>query len=422
MVDAASGDRIGQYVLRGEIGRGAMATVYEAEHVGLGRRVALKRMHPHLAADATAASRFLREGKAATQIRSRHVVDVFDVGTHEGVPYLVMERLDGVDLAAHLRERRRLSLEEIAEIVVPVAVAVHAAHEAGVIHRDLKPSNILLARREGGAVTPIILDFGISKLTADVDRDLTTSEVLLGTVHYMSPEQTRGGRKASSLSDQYALGVLLYECATGVKPFSGATPYAVMHAIVSSRVPAPSALDPTLPPELDEVVLRAMNREPKKRFESVRALGAALLPWATAATREQYAPQLGVDAAAIARTVRRRKPWAVIVAAGAVIAVVIAMGARLVAGAAAERSAAPAPVLPEQAPTPTVTTASGTTTATETTTASATSTAPTDPPPTASTNEPPATSARSLRRGVRPVASGSASPPERGTNGALIVE
>jgi eukaryotic-like serine/threonine-protein kinase len=285
------GERVGQYRLCREIGNGAMSTVYEAEHVALGKRIALKRMHPHLAVNATAAARFLREGKAATQIRSPHVVEVFDVGVEGGVPYMILELLEGVDLAAFLRVRRKIPLGELADLMVPLACAVCAAHDAGVVHRDLKPSNVFLTRGEG-RISPIILDFGISKLTGDDERDLTASEALLGTVHYMSPEQTRGASKASARSDQYALGVMLYECATGAKPFAGSTPYAVMHAIVSARLVPPSVLEPILPTEFDQVVSRAMHRDPDQRFPSARDLGVALLAWATKAIREYYGPKL----------------------------------------------------------------------------------------------------------------------------------
>jgi serine/threonine-protein kinase len=340
MANLKPGDRISAYELRREIGQGAMATVFEAEHTTLGKRVALKRMHPHLATDSTAASRFLREGRAAAQIvsylpdpsvrsgvraiRSPHVVDVFDVGTHDGVPYLVMELLDGEDLASALRHRGRLPLREVADIVVPIAHAVHMAHDAGVIHRDLKPSNVVLARRDDGGVCPVVLDFGISKIVTDADRDLTASEVLLGTVHYMSPEQTRSGRQATALSDQYALGVLLYECATGGKPFAGSTPYAVMHAIVSARVAPPSTIDPALPAAFDDVVLRAMHRDPRKRFGTVRALGAALLPWASEATRSRYGGMPAVEPGAHAARRRGARRWAVVLACGAVAVAVLA--------------------------------------------------------------------------------------------------
>ncbi len=319
-----AGDQLGQYVVRREIGAGAMATVYEAEHVVLGKRVALKRMHPQLAVDATAAERFLREGKAATQIRSPHVVEVFDVGSHDGVPYLIMELLEGRDLAAHLRETRRMALRDVADWMVPIAFAVHAAHEAGVVHRDLKPSNLFLARR-GTAVSPMVVDFGISRIDTELERDLTRSNVLLGTVAYMSPEQTRGGRNGTPLSDQYALGVVLYECVTGFKPFSGSTPYALMHAIVSSVPRAPSAIVPGVPPAFDRLVSRAMHKDPRQRFSSVRALGIALLPWASETTRAVYARELGVEESRLAlpRRAVSARGWA---AAGVGVIAAAALG------------------------------------------------------------------------------------------------
>src|SRR5579883_259476 len=322
MTGTKAAGRVGQYELVRELGAGAMATVHEAVHVALGKRVALKRMHPHHAADAAASARFLREGRAAAKIRSPHVVDVFDVGTDGGVPYLVMELLEGVDLAAHLSQRGRIPLAELARLVVPIASAVHAAHEAGVVHRDLKPSNVFLAQREG-KVVPVLLDFGISRSTADVEPNLTGSAVLLGTVHYMSPEQTLGGKHATALSDQYALGVMLYECSTGVKPFSGSTPYSLMHAIVSSRVRPPSELSPGLPGAFDDVVLRAMQRDPQKRFPDVRALGEALRPWAdggAVVTRRRL--EAGNPPPSRPRVLLRRlRPWAAL-AVGATAAIV----------------------------------------------------------------------------------------------------
>ena len=411
MADLGPGDRVGQYVLCREIGRGAMATVFEAEHTALGKRVALKRMHPHLAVDATAASRFLREGKAATQIRSPNVVDVFDVATHEGVPFLVMELLDGVDLAALLRERKKLPVHEIADLVVPVAVAMQAAHEAGVIHRDLKPSNILLAKGDEGAVSPIILDFGISKLTAEVNHDLTASEVLLGTVHYMSPEQTRGGRTASALSDQYALGVLLYECATGTKPFSGSTPYAVMHAIVSARVAPPSALDPDVPAAFDDVVLRAMSRDLGKRFDSVRALGAALLPWTSPETRRRYAAELGVDPSTIAPPVARRRRWPALAVVGGAAVIVAVVASRSFVGPTAHTAAAGAAEPAASSAQAEIVVAP-----------SASASVPASPSASALASAATSASGPSHRPPPRASASSSSAAPEHGTNGALIVE
>jgi serine/threonine-protein kinase len=330
-----------------------------------------------------------------------------------------------MDLAEHLQDKGKLGLAEIAAVVVPVAAAVHAAHEAGVIHRDLKPSNILLARRSGGGVSPIILDFGISKITSDVESDLTASAVLLGTVHYMSPEQTRGGRQASAASDQYALGVLLYECATGAKPFVGSTPYAVMHAIVSARVGPPSAIDAELPVEFDKVVMRAMQRDPQRRFESVRALGAALLPWASDATRTHLAAELGVDASSRPHRASRARSWRSVLAAVAALSVVVAVGARFLLGseehaaAAGPTSSDPPPAVAASLPSlPPVSSPPEVEPA-----AIPESSAAPAPSPSLSVSRPATRGAASGRvPSAPPSGTPSALPPERGTNGALIVE
>jgi len=405
-----------------EIGKGAMATVYEAEHLGLGKRVAVKKLHSHLAVDATASARFLREGRAASQIKSPHVVDVFDVGVEQGIPYLVMELLEGADLAAVLRERRKLPVSELVDLMLPVVSAVHAAHDVGVIHRDLKPSNVFLGKGDSGEVFPTILDFGISKVTTGVEHDLTLSEVLLGTVHYMSPEQTRGGRNASAESDQYALGVMLYECSTGTKPFAGNSPYALMHAIVSSKVPPPSTIDPDLSPEFNQVVLRAMHRDPQKRFSSVQALGVALLPWASEAQKQRWAPALGVSAkqrVAPAPSARSRRR-----AAFATLALFVAIGAFSVR-ASRGRSVLPSPSaepVQEAAalqPPSAVPSASAVPSIHE----------PPLPAPAQVPRLPASTSHVSTRSGTTaPAGSGGdgvpsrGNSPERGTNGALIVE
>jgi serine/threonine-protein kinase len=156
---------------------------------------------------------------------------------------------------------------------------VAAAHDIGVVHRDLKPGNIIIAQRGrcSSAPQPVVLDFGISKTADDDDAPLTRSGSLLGTVHYMSPEQTRGAKFATPLSDQYALGVMLYECATGTLPFQGEGAYELMHAIVTAPMRPPSSINPEISAAFDAIVLRAMDRNPEKRFPSVEALGSALL-------------------------------------------------------------------------------------------------------------------------------------------------
>lgn len=409
-----AGDRVGQYVLGREIGKGAMATVYEAEHAVLRKRVALKRLHAHLATDATGAERFLREGRAAAQIRSPHVVEVFDVGAHEGVPHLVMELLDGQDLAEHLREKMRLSPREAADLMLPIASAVHAAHLAGVVHRDLKPSNVFLSRNRDEQPWPVILDFGISKVAGDIEHDLTASEAILGTVHYMSPEQTRGARKATPASDQYALGVMLYECVTGIRPFAGNTPYAVMHAIVSAKVAPPSSRQSSVPAALDTEILRAMHRKPEHRFPSVRAFGAALLPWASPEVRERFAADLGADATFPAARTGARATWLalglLVVATTSIagLAVRLTHKPRDVASVSEARGVLP-PAAPEEPP------------------IAAAPAAPQPPPPvetvgSATTNASERSPARAPHARPGDVPPKVAPAPQRGTNGAIIVE
>lgn len=275
---AATSTRFGRYAVVRELGKGGMALVFEGRHTELGSRVALKVMQPALAAQPMAAARFLREAKAASQIRHQHVVEVFDIDTERGLPFIVMEFLDGSNLAALLSEKGPLSLSGIADVFLPVISAVATAHAAGIIHRDLKPANLMITRRPPRAMHPMVLDFGISKITSEeMENTFTRSESLLGTVQYMAPELTRGAKFASPASDQYALGVMLYECATGKRPFAGASHYELMHAIVTAPVVPPSHLRSSLPPEFDALVEKAMNRDPAKRFPSVEAIGSALL-------------------------------------------------------------------------------------------------------------------------------------------------
>jgi serine/threonine-protein kinase len=188
------GTRLGSYRITGKLGEGGMGTVYSAEHVELGKRVAIKTLRNELAANAQVRARFVREGRAAASVRHPHVVDVHDVGVHGEVPYLVMELLHGRDLSAHVSSAGRLPVQEVADLILPVLTAMAEAHAAGIVHRDLKPENIFLQRGSGGTWVPKVLDFGISKLRDTESMSLTGSGTLLGTPYYMAPEQASSAR------------------------------------------------------------------------------------------------------------------------------------------------------------------------------------------------------------------------------------
>lgn len=268
---------IGAYRTLRLLGRGGMGTVYEGEHAN-GQRVAIKVVNGSLAGDSTANERFLREARAIATVRHPHIVRLLDMGVDAGQPFLAMELLEGEPLDALLSREKRLPLARVIQTFLPLLSAVSAIHAAGIVHRDLKLANVFLARRRQGRVDPVVLDFGISRIEElTEDASLTRSAGILGTPRYLSPEQVMNAKDASSLSDQYALGVMLYECATGQRPFSGGSPYEVMHAILTQELTRPSAHVPELPAEFDAIVLRALNRDARARFPDVRALGSALL-------------------------------------------------------------------------------------------------------------------------------------------------
>jgi len=268
-----------------------MGTVYSAVHVSLGKRVAIKTLRNALAADADVRARFVREGKAAVAVRHPNVVDIDDVGVHEGIPYLVMELLEGESLQAVLARRGRLSAQETADIVVPVLSAMAESHRAGVVHRDLKPDNIFLARGAGGLPVPKVLDFGISKLLETQSFRLTGEKTMLGTPYYMAPEQASSARDVDARSDLYAIGVILYHAVSGRVPFAGSSLAQVLSQILHAQPVPLHERVPGLPPAFERVVLRAMEKDPAARYQDARSLGEALLPFAS----ERIALTYGVE-------------------------------------------------------------------------------------------------------------------------------
>jgi serine/threonine-protein kinase len=295
----APGTWLGRYQIIRLIGRGGMGCVYEAVHRDLGKRVAVKVLLPALAASPEARSRFLREGQAASRIRHPNVVDVTDVAAEGPTSYLVMEYLEGEDLASLIARQGALSLVETADTMLPVLAAIAEAHGQGVIHRDLKPENIFLARAiQGGkilgtvgGIVPKVLDFGISKLIDDPTAlSLTGTSATFGTVYYLPPEQLRGAREADARSDQYALGTILYECVTGHRAFSGDGVYTILKAVAEGDYPPARARRPDLPAPVEEAISRAMRVDPAARWASVRELGGALLELASPNVRVLWTP------------------------------------------------------------------------------------------------------------------------------------
>jgi serine/threonine-protein kinase len=284
------GVRLGAYQVGTLIGHGATASVFEGKHIGLGRPVAVKVLHEHLASDAEMRARFVREARVAAKLEHPNVVGVLDVGVEGDIAYLVMERLVGQDAAAYLHTKGRLTVEAALAIVLPVAAALAFAHDRGVVHRDLKPANVFLAVDRHNDLVPKIVDFGLSKLltTTIETAPLTAHDSVIGTLQYMSPEQTFGTKYADERADQYSLAAILYEAVVGRAPFEEESFYALLDKVRHAPLPPPSALVAGLPRELDDSVMRGLSREPQARFEDVRSLARALLPLADARTRTAW--------------------------------------------------------------------------------------------------------------------------------------
>jgi serine/threonine protein kinase len=283
------GESFSRYRIVRLLGAGAMGSVYEAVHLDLGKRVALKAVHPAVAEDPVLAARFLREGQAAARIRHPHVMDVTDTGQFGETLFMVMEYLEGENLSTHLHRAGRLGLVELCDVMLPILSAVAAVHDEGVIHRDLKPHNIVLARGRGAKVVPKLVDFGISKISKDPpNAGLTRTSALLGTPLYMSPEQVHELKNIDARSDQYSLGVILYECTIGRTPFLEPQLYSLLSAIAAGRFEPLRRLRPELPEAFERVVLKMMARDRDSRYCDVNAAARELLEFASPESRRSW--------------------------------------------------------------------------------------------------------------------------------------
>jgi len=262
--------RLGEYVIRGEIGRGGMGEVLLADDPQLGRQVAIKVMRQALGSSPDARARFLREARAVAAIRHDHVVPIYHVGEHEGTPYLVMPLLAGETLSTRL-ERGPLPPAEVARVGREMAEGLAAAHERGLIHRDVKPANVWLDI-PGDRVR--LLDFGLAR-SADGTDGLTQPGVVMGTLAYMAPEQA-DGLEVDGRADLFSLGAVLYQCATGRPPFTGKTLSATMRAVAEHTPPPPLNVNPEVPVGLSDLVMRLLSKQPGGRPGSAMEVAACL--------------------------------------------------------------------------------------------------------------------------------------------------
>ena len=271
----------GKYEIVRLVGEGGMAFVFEANHQRLHQRVAIKLLAPAFARDAELVTRFEREARAVARLNTKHVVRVTDVDvTTDGLPYMVMEFLDGRDLESELHARTRLPLDESVDIIIQAGSGMLEAHSIGIVHRDLKPANLFLANEGAGdsfARIVKILDFGISKRIGEVTR-LTGAGAVIGTVLYMSPEQVRAEANVDVRADVWSLGVILYELLAGRAPFEGSS------AQIAAKIVATDAPDLRAFAEVPEgialTVRRMLDRDRARRFASVREVVEALSPFA----------------------------------------------------------------------------------------------------------------------------------------------
>jgi eukaryotic-like serine/threonine-protein kinase len=283
---AADGDPLigailgGSYRLVRVLGEGGMARLYQAEHLLIDRRYAVKVIHEYLARRAELLARFEREARAASRIRSAHVVQVVDLQrTADGRPCIVTELLEGEDLQDALARERVMSWTAAVPLVRAICRGLAAAHSVGVVHRDLKPSNVFLARAEDGGVTVKILDFGVAKLAGD--GDLTSTGAVVGTPAYMAPEQAQQAAEAGPTADVYAAGAVLYRMLTGRAPYGQAPDTNPLIALLHEEPARPRSIEPSIPPGVEAVIQRAMARDPRARPQSAEELEAELAAFDT---------------------------------------------------------------------------------------------------------------------------------------------
>ena len=285
-MDVKEGDVLaGKYRVERVLGQGGMGIVVAAVHLQLRQRVALKFLLPQALKSPEMLARFAHEARAAARIRSEHVARVVDVGSLEtGVPYIVMEYLEGGDLADYVAKRGPLPIEHAVELILEACEGLAEAHSLGVVHRDLKPANLFLARSPDGTACLKILDFGISKIISPDEPEfhMTQTGAIVGSPYYMAPEQMRSSRTIDARADVWSLGVILYELVSGRVPFDATTLPQLCGMVLSDPPPALDQWRADVPPRFQELVSHCLEKEPGMRFQSVADLALALAEFAPA--------------------------------------------------------------------------------------------------------------------------------------------
>ncbi len=418
----AVGESVGPYKIVEYIGQGGMATIFKAHQTTLDRFVALKVIHPALKEDQAFLNRLNREASIIAKLNHPNIVTVYDLSDFEGVPFLILRFIDGKTLKAVLQEQR-LNTQQILKIVRPIADALAYAHSRGVLHRDVKPSNILIDN-EGHVY---LTDFGLARL-AHSGESTSSHDMMIGSPHYISPEQAKS-EAVDTRTDIYSLGIVLFEMFTGRVPFSAETPYGTILAQINQAPPAPRELNPKIPAAVEQVILKALAKDPRQRYSSVREMMRALENAARGPQETDITPapipladykpartlplpetlsnvgaQIKTAASALGDDSKQRPPWVLFGVALLVLIACIAGGAFVVSQTSGLRTTA-TPLALNSPTSLALVVAPPTATMTSTSAPTAVSTAPATPvPPTATHAPPPPTSPATPPAARQPVA------------------